>query len=72
MSELLDKQATLYEQAAHELDLAAKHLRVTAEHFRNKEVPRACAHVLASQGHLLTVQKIIEEHAILHASKARA
>jgi ABC-type bacteriocin/lantibiotic exporter with double-glycine peptidase domain len=72
MSELLDKQATLYEQAAQELDLAAKHLRVTAEHFRNHEVPRACAHIFASQGHLFAVKKIIEEHAVLHASKARA
>lgn len=70
MSELLDKQTKLYEQAAKELDVAAAHLRTTAKHFRNKEVPRACAHVFAAQGHLSTVHKIIEDHALLHASKA--
>ncbi len=70
MSELLDKHANLYEDAAKELDVAAQHLRTTAKHFRNKEVARACAHVFAAQGHLLSVYKIIEDHALLHASKA--
>jgi hypothetical protein len=70
MSELLDKHAELYEEAARELEVAAAHLRRTAEHFRNREIPRACAHVFAAQGHLLVVHKIIEDHALLHASKA--
>jgi hypothetical protein len=70
MSELLDRQAEFYEQAAKELDMAAAHLRTTAKHFRNREIPRACAHVFATQGHLLTVQKIIEDHALLHATKS--
>jgi hypothetical protein len=70
MSDVFNQTATLYEQAAKELDVAAQHLRITAEHFRNKEVPRACAHVWAARGHLLSAQKIMDEHAILHASKA--
>jgi hypothetical protein len=70
MPEPLDQQAELYEQAAKELDKAAQHLRTTAEHFRNREIPRACAHIFATQGHLLSVQKTIEDHALLHASKS--
>jgi hypothetical protein len=70
MPDVFNQTATLYEQAAKELDVAARHLRITAEHLRNKEVPRACAHTLATRGYLLTAQKIMDEHAILHASKS--
>lgn len=70
MSDMFDEQAEAYKQAAKELKLAAKHLRTTARHFKNREIPGACAHILATQGHLLSVQKTIEHHAIIHASKS--
>ncbi len=72
MSELnpLEALAKKCEQAALELELAAKHMHTMANHFRNKEVPRAGAHSLASLGHVEKAKVLFTEIAIQHASKA--
>jgi hypothetical protein len=62
--------AAEFERAARELELAVHHLRVAAQRFRDKDVPRGCAHAFAAQGHLLTTQEIVNQRAIVHASKA--
>lgn len=68
--ETLDDVATGYDEAAKELERAAKHLRHSAELFREKEVPRGCAHVFAAYGHIQTSQTIIDKHAQVHRLKA--
>jgi hypothetical protein len=63
--------AATYERAAEELDAAAAHLRHTARLFREGEVPRGCTHAFAAYGHIRTGQMLIDENAIVHASKAQ-
>lgn len=58
------------EDAARELEMAVKHLAHTAAHFRNEDVPRACARTLAALGHTKSAQVILDELAMQHASKA--
>jgi hypothetical protein len=59
-----------YEASADQLEMAARHLRVAANHYRNGDVPRGCAHGFAAIGHPLNGQKLIEANAILHASRS--
>lgn len=59
------------ERAATELERAAAHLRTGAAHFRVQEVPRACAHLLAAQGHVWTVQRVLTERAVVHAERSQ-
>lgn len=62
--------AARYEQLAAELELAVRHLRTSARHFRDREVPRACAHAFAAQGHMRTAQQQLDDLAIEHAAKS--
>jgi hypothetical protein len=57
-----------YERVAERLELAARHLRRTAEHFRGGEVPRACAHVVAAEGLLSETRRGLDSLAEGHAS----
>ena len=59
-----------FERAAAELDLAARHLRTAARHFRQGEVPRGCAHALATYGHVHAAQDRLDRWTVLHASIA--
>jgi hypothetical protein len=67
----LDAAAWLYEEAAHELDRAAGHCRVSAEHFRGDEVPRGAAHAWAAFGHVREALDRLEQQARFHAAQAR-
>lgn len=67
---IFETTAQRYEALAAELEQAAKHLRVSAAHFRDKEIPRASAHTWAAHCHLCTVQRGMDELAIQHAAKA--
>lgn len=67
---IFETTAQRYEELAAELELAAQHLRVTATHFRNKEIARASAHAWAAHGHIRTAQTGMDELAIQHAAKA--
>ena len=72
MSEdLLAATASRYDDSARELDRAAAHLRIAAEHFRAHDVPRGCAHAFAAHGHIRVVQRQIDEHAEEHRLKAQ-
>jgi hypothetical protein len=59
------------EHAAQELERAASHLRTSAQHFREHEVPRACAHLFAAQGHMLETQTVINERAVVYTAKSQ-
>ncbi len=56
--------------ASSSLEWAAAHMRHVANHFRNREIPRAAAHIVAVQGHMLKTQRILDEFAIQHTTKA--
>jgi hypothetical protein len=67
----LDAAARLYEEAAHELDRAAGHCRVSADHFRGGEVPRGAAHAWAAFGHVQEALDRLEQQARFHSTQAR-
>jgi len=66
----LETAARLFEDAAGELDLAAKHCRTAASHLRAHEVPRGAAHAWAAHGHVRTADGLLEEQARMHARKS--
>lgn len=63
--------AARYERPAGELERAAEPARVEATHYRDRNVPRGCAHAFAVQGHMRSAQGLLDELAVLHASKSR-
>jgi hypothetical protein len=66
----LEAAARLYESAADELDLAARHCRTAARHFRDREIPRGAAHAWAAFGHMRTADAAMEDQARTHARKS--
>jgi len=70
MNERLEATALLYDEAAKELDLAARHCEVVAQHFRDNIVPRGTAHAWAARGHLLEAEKRLDEQAREHSSRS--
>jgi hypothetical protein len=71
MSDPRAEAADLYDRAAAELDLAARHARVAARRLRDQEIPRAGAHAWAAHGHHLTAQDLLGRAAQLHATRSR-
>jgi hypothetical protein len=67
-----DAAAALLDGAAEELRQAEAHLRVAADHFRNREIPRACAHQWAARGHLLEALAAMDDQAREHAERSVA
>lgn len=66
-----EEQARRFDQIAEEAGKVADHARIAATHFRNAEVPRAGAHALALEGHMINARRILDEIAVVHASRAR-
>ena len=58
------------DDAATQLEQAAAHARRAAEHFRNREVPRATAHAWAARGHLLQAEERMDAQAREHAQRS--
>ena len=69
-SDALEQAAADCDQLADRLDVAARHLRTSAGHFRAAEVPRACAHLLATEGELVAVRRGLDARAEAHAARA--
>jgi hypothetical protein len=66
----LEAAASLFERAADELELAARHCRIAAGHMREREVPRGAAHAWAAHGHVVRAAALLEEQARMHAEKS--
>ena len=66
----LEGTAQLYEDAARELDLAARHCEVAAGHFRSGEVPRGTAHAWAAFGHIREAEQRLDEQAREHSRRS--
>lgn len=67
MTDPRDVAADQLEEIAVELERAAQHCRVAAQHYRERNVPRAAAHAWAAQGHVhhgtQALLQLSEEHA---------
>jgi hypothetical protein len=70
MSEALEATAKLYDEVAAELERAARHCEVAAQHFRDNLVPRGAAHAWAARGHVLEAQTRLDEQAREHARRS--
>ncbi len=70
MNERLEASARLYEEAAKELDLAARHCEVAAQHFRDNVVPRGAAHAWAARGHMLEAGQRLDAQAREHSTRS--
>jgi len=66
----LEDAALVYDATAEELELAARHCRTTAKHFRHREIPRAAAHAWAAFGHVRIAEDALEDQARTHARKS--
>jgi hypothetical protein len=71
-NEDLEAAASLFERAAGELELAARHCRTAAGHMREREVPRGAAHAWAAHGHVVRAAALLEEQARTHADKSNS
>ena len=67
----MEAAAQLYDTAADELEKAAAHARVAAQHFREREIPRGGAHAWATRGHMLAAQQALDEQALEHRLRSR-
>ena len=54
----LEDAALIYEATAEELEQAARHCRTAAQHFRDREIPRAAAHAWAAFGHMQIAEEL--------------
>jgi hypothetical protein len=70
LSDALEAAARLYDDAAEQLELAAKHCRTAAGHFKNAEVPRASAHAWAAFGHVTEAEESLRRQAREHAARS--
>jgi hypothetical protein len=70
LSEATDAAARAYADAADELQRAAEHCRVAAQHYRDELIPRGAAHAWAARGHLLNAQALLDGQARVHASRS--
>ena len=66
----LQEAARLYEEAAEELDRAARHCKVSAKRFRDGEVPSGTAHAWAALGHIREAEERLDAQARRHRTKA--
>lgn len=71
MNKSLDAQVKKLLQIAGELEKAASHAKIAANHFKSGEVPRACAHSFATQGHISSATEILSVVAKEHSLKAK-
>jgi hypothetical protein len=69
---LAERDAVAYDSAADELEAAIRHLRLAAQHCRDRDVPRDAAHGFAAYGHVLQARAFIADSAKFHSDKARA
>ncbi len=71
MNEALEAQAKKLLQIAEELEKAAAHVKIAANHFKSGEVPRGCAHSFSAQGHVAVASETLFLVAKDHRIKAK-
>lgn len=68
---LREQAAERYDAATNELERAVAHLRTSARHYRNQEIPRGCAHAWAAHRHIVTARQQMDDNAVIHASRSQ-
>ena len=71
MNDALEAQWKKLLQIAEELEKAASHAKIAANHFKLGEVPRGCAHSFAVEGHIVVASETLSLVAKDHRLKAR-
>ena len=71
MNDPRDKLSKDFLEVARELVEAAKHAEIASTHFANNDIPRACAHSTATQGHIHAAETLIREFQLTHRKFAR-
>jgi hypothetical protein len=71
MNDALVAQSKKLFQIAEELEKAAAHAKIAADHFNSGEVPRACAHSFAAEGHIAVASETLSLVAREHRLKAK-
>ena len=62
--------ADLFDDAAEESRIAARHLDLASRHFRRGKIPRGCAHAFAAEGNLRRAMDAIATGASVHTDRA--
>jgi len=62
--------AESFDEAAAELTRAIEHLKSAAGHFRSRDIPRACAHACAAQGHIEVAKAKHRHWLTVHAARS--
>lgn len=71
MNDVLEIQSKRLLQIAEELEKAVAHAKIAANHFKAGEVPRGCAHSLATEGHIAAASETLSILAKDHRLKAK-
>jgi len=66
-----EELAAEFNRVSVELEKAAAHCKATSDHFREHNVPSACAHIFACLGHMHNAQKGIDKCAATHSEFAQ-
>ncbi len=59
-----------YREIARQLRAAAEHCDVAAAHMVAGEIPRACAHQVAAQGHIVKARRLLDGRAVEHSERS--
>ncbi|RYZ75704.1 MAG: hypothetical protein EOP06_32075 [Proteobacteria bacterium] len=70
MNDTSNNQAEKLRNIADELEMAAKHARIAADHFKSGAVPRGCALTLGTEGHVHFATDLLKAVALAHKEKA--
>lgn len=70
MSDALEKNARTLKELEVELEKALRHCRMASLRFEEGNVPNACAHILALEGHIQKVHLARTSIAITHSEHA--
>lgn len=70
MEDPREEAAAEFDEIAGQLDRAAEHARVAAQHYRNRDIAPAGAHTTALYGHLENAQSLLRKRVRVAASFA--
>ena len=70
MADPRDEAAQDFDVIASEFDRAAHHARVAAQHYRDRDIPRAGAHTTALYGHMENANSLLRKRVKIAAAFA--
>ncbi|MCO4780696.1 MAG: hypothetical protein KC646_00120 [Candidatus Cloacimonetes bacterium] len=67
----LEDQQIIFSEISKQLEDALIHSKITEGHFNDKNVPRACAHAFALDGHLVKIKQLLDKAKLNHSTQAK-